>query len=562
MRLSLLGRISLTIIVVTLGLLAAVPSWRQVALPSLSSGTQQVDYYAEAQRRPDDAKAWLAVFSGAARIGNTGEELDVARARARQRLLELRPDSPVPYVLDGARGVPLQRAEMEAWIGDWLPGHAPTVDRPLTASERDRWEVLWEGLHRARELDPDNAAVDYLLIYLALADHRDAEAADIMRHALAKKGWDLYQPQAMAAAYSVNLTHHSPEVAAMVADVCNIGPYLDFLQLTRVLTGMALLAAQRGDHTEAVFLYQSAIDLAQHMVRDSRYTEGVLCGLVAWSSVVGPDPRVSGEAAQKTVLSRGEDASAGHSSAEREGRFSHAKTCQGLVRYLRAHGADGLADEVLDFSRRADEASRGSGARASTDYDCAIHALVPMYRVRQSRIAAAGGLGTVVVGGLVWLALALLGRPLAPVRWSFIGWAALVLVSLFAAIRASFAFAPGVPTLNRPLLNAVLDFRGWTLSPVGECFVAVGFPLVLAGVLAVVVIVRRRHPAAHAVGLTGSYIATAIGVLLPVAAVLCLTFLGTTAAAALASGRQTKDYEAIIARGDLPHYGLEIDRAP
>ncbi len=557
-RPGLLGRISLAIIVVALGLIVAVPSLRRVVVPASSPDLQELDYFAEAERRPHDPEAWLAVFSGAARIWSSDEQIDKDRARARERLIELRPESAAPYLLDGVRGVPLERAEIDAWIGDSLPGHTPTEERPLTASERDRLEVLWQGLQRARELDPGNAAIDYLLAYLALADHRDEEADDILRTALRKEGWELYHQQTAIAAYAVALRRGPPELAAVAALSPRFAPHLDFIHLSRVLAGMAMLAAQRGDHAEAVFLYESALRLGQQMVRGSHDIQGVMMGLIAWSNVAGRAPSMSGEGSEETGRPRGEDASSDESPPTGEERFSHTKSCQALVSYLRAHGASDLADEVLDFSRTADEAQRDIIAWIAMDRAAIMRADAPMYRVEQSKIAVAGGLGAVVLCGLVWLVLGLLGRPVAPVRWSRLGWAGLVMLPLFAVIRIGFSGDPGVHTINRPPVDAFLDFRGWTVSPLGESFLLVGLPLILGGVLLVVAAVRRRHPGRHSVGPVGNYVGTAIAVLLPLAALLCLLLLGTTVAAARGVGMEIRDYEAIIEQGELAYYGIEI----
>ena len=543
MRLRSLSTVSLFVVLVSLAALAAVPGLRRSVEYALAPPrAMTVDYVGEAERRGSDAQAWLAVFSGDARPGVSGEQKD----RARARLIELMPNSAAPYVLDGVRGVWLSRAEVDAWADT---GQV-TKEEPLTDQQRERLATLLDGFERASELDPDNAAIDYLRAYLAFADHRDGEGHQWLRSALAKPNWNLYQREAAIAAYGV-ASARQPAGSALLARVAPVmRPHLELLHLTRTITGMAILAEQRGEHARAIFLHESALHLGELMLRNADGISDELLGIIAWKSAVSTPP--SGGASPRNGTRR--------SSVDEQGVEKPAPdiagACLPLVAYLRQNGRSDLAVSVLSFSKQADEALALTRAHIS-ERPLDDRWEVLLFGMGQLVQATMWTLGVIMAGGIASLLLKVSGRPIAPVRCSRLEWTVLLLVILAVVFGAGLLFPDSLALLYPSATDDYVPYFGWTLLPWGEVFVVLGLPLILTAVL-VVVAVKRRHSDHRSVGPIAQYVATLIAVLMPLAALLCLLLVGFTAATAHDAARQVEINEAMVQQGEIKYYGLEV----
>jgi len=529
MRLRSSNTISLLIILVSAAALALVPGLRLLAKYAVLPASARVDYIAEAERRGDDGQAWLAVFSGYAEHWVSAED----KERARERLIELLPDSPAPYLLDGVEGVPLSRAEVDAWAGS---GQV-TKEAPLTDEQRQRVHALFGGFERASQLDPDNAAIDYLRAYLAFADHRDEEAYACLRGALAKDEWNLYQREAAIAAYEIARAQQPPGLALYARTGAVTHQQFALLHLTRTMVGMAILAEQRGDHAQAIFLRESALRLARAMLTHADGIEDALMGIIAWGTA--------------SAQPREDDVGPGEES-------SHplADGALGLVAYLRAHERPNLAEEVLSFSKSADEAFARIRDHIAARFTWESRWEALALAIREVARAVLWALGLIVAGGIVALLLKASRRRIAPVRFSRVGWVVILAAILAVVFGAGLLSPTSLAFRSSSSPGDFLRYLGYPLPDWGDLFVSIGLPLILLAVL-VIVVMRRQRGRGFAEAL-GQYVATLIAVLLPVAALFCVALVGLAAAGARESLRQAALDRPIVEQGEIRYYGLEV----
>jgi hypothetical protein len=166
-------------------------------------------------------------------------------------------------------------------------------------------------------------------------------------------------------------------------------------------------------------------------------------------------------------------------------------------------------------------------------------------------------LAALALCGLLRLGLLVRGRRARAIEWSAIGWVAVMwaclavvyVVGLYGARGHRFGVTPDPP-------DAFSMPTWWTCPAWGDYFAAIGVPLILLSVAAVVVLHRGRHPEARRVGPVRQYVATAVAVLLPVSALICLSAVGFTVAGAAAIHRQADVHRAVMEQGELRCYAL------
>ena len=308
---------SLLVILVCFGLVVAVAPLREGVVGALGAAEESPDLFALAEQRGDDANAWVAAL---AQTYGTTMVTEEQQERAYLRATELLGRSPAPHFLYAGRMMyllPLAREEINALGPPDLPENSRIRARALAPAHIARIAKARAALERAGELDPGNAAVDYLLAALTLGEHKDEEAMGILAGALRKPGWSLYQKEAAKATYAL-----SPEAAMGLVSRSN----LSLVQFARVLTGMAVMAERKADHQRAVFLREGAMRLGQQMLRQGFDQIDGLYGVIAWHVATAP-PNPTDDAG-----------------ADR----------QRLARYLRDHGRPELAEDMLSFSEKAD----------------------------------------------------------------------------------------------------------------------------------------------------------------------------------------------------------------
>lgn len=555
-RIRSISGISLLVIAASLGIGAAVPQLRDSMDLAAALEHSGYDFLAEAKQRGGDPDAWLAALWCESPLTLSAKDEE----RAYERAAALLPNSAAPHVLYGGRvlrRVPLLRSEIDAYAGSGVPDYKPTEERPLSRLEREELEEAWGCLGRAAELAPQNAAIDYLMAYLALADRKDEVAMDLLRDALRKSGWDLYQREATTAAYKVARAD-LPPLEASVAAYAPTGSLFPLIHLARTVAGTAIVAEKRGDDARALFMHESLIHLGQLALRNGYTIGDGLMGYIIWRVASERElPEGESEDIESGARTRGGTVH----SAEAGGDDWLAEAEAGrreLAGYLRDQGRDDLAEEVLAFGEAAAQASRRTTLETWFDRGRVNRWLGLTYGLEQSAHGMFAALCVVVVFSVVGFLLAVFRRPVAPVRWTRLGWVVLLGGCLATVCIVGLLLPYGQPLRSRVSPDDFLTYAGWTLPPWGEYFSVIGLPMILLVVLAVVGLHHRRHPEDRPVGPIGHYVGTVIAVFLPLAALFCLIHLSLAGAVAREAATRAVIAEAIMEQGELVYYGLGV----
>ena len=201
-----------------------------------------------------------------------------------------------------------------------------------------------------------------------------------------------------------------------------------------------------------------------------------------------------------------------------------------LAAYLRSHGENALADEVLSFGKSADRL-----LERIVEHNTREQKRIVQWSHLQSALARATRamvvwLGLLILASIAGFAVTARRRQVAPVGGA---WALAMLMLLGAAGAASFI---------------VTGLSAWLLDA--------GLVLVLLGVLGAVAVHRKRHASDREWGPVGQYVGTLIMVALPLAALLCMTTVGLAGVVASETSAQIKANTQIIERGEIAYYGL------
>jgi hypothetical protein len=556
MRLRSLNAISFLTAVGCIAVVAAHPPLRHRVLSALHPATDSVDFRAIAQSRQDDADAWLAALPS--------RDLPLAeRLRIYRRASDLAPDSAAPHIIFAGFAldrVPLRREEENAVWPD-VPWDLKTHERYLRKSQRDALGLAQDALDQAAELEPDNAAADYLRAYISLTNHDDDVALDLLRSALDKQTLNLHMEDVALAAHQVVGSLAPPFEAAVSACVAAPSTLFngEFRSLSRVLTGISVLAEQRGDHDQAIFLRRAVMHLARLLLAGPGDTIRGHTGWAIWQVAASRELSDAESAEVRAAIPR---ALEGQQSREQVSALSrglraarHAKFAQ----YLRDHGYSRLADEVVALADLhpvwSERARTISGITA-----LALRLPALTFGLRQTLHALAGTLAVLLLcipGGLV---LRLRRRPAHPITWPPIGWL-LVVYGCMAAAYLVGLLRPDGESVTVPA-ETVLGFTAWTCPAWGSYFAVIGVPLLIGSAVAVVILHRRRHPEARDIGPVRHYLGTVVSILLPLTALLCLVALGFAIPSAAYAARCTPVYQATMEQGELAHYGLNIPLVP
>jgi hypothetical protein len=525
MRYRSLNAVSLLVIVLCFSAIRIIPALRYTMREASGLGPpERFDFLAEAERRGDDANAWLAAMAPMPPQEITPEDLE----RAYRRASELAPVSAVPHFLYAEEtiygpgdGVPLNRDEINAETKPRSEANA-VRERPLTPDERQLLTKAREALQRAGGLEPANAAVDYLLAYLAFAEHEDEEAVRRLRAAVSKRGWSLHQRDVAIA--SLHVRDHPS-----LTGVSRSG--FSLLLLSRTIAGMAVLAEQRGDHSHAIFLRQADIHLAQLMLREGYDIIEGLMGVIAWR--VGTELDLT-DAETKAAEAKGEAAAVSRKQADLESaRYQACKRAarEKMAQYFRQHGRADLAEDVVSFSDAADGFLRNyqDHRRAGLGMS-ALWRAIPVFALASVETLP-------VLAGLLVLALLLVvaRRAIHPIKYP----------------RRAWVFV-GVAFL------ALIPVEGYLREHSRQLFAVVALPALLAAMLVITAIHRLTHREERPAGFIGHYLGTAIAVLLPLAALLCLITLGLDTVAALKLGKLANN--ALVYQGEMAYYHLRVPR--
>jgi len=541
MRLKSITAISMIVVAVSLAYLGLCPPARDRVQSAARAMDFPADLRAQARARPDDPQVWLALAAASVHGPGPAGGLEPFK-----RLFKLRPRWAAPYLVLGAamaRRVPLTRPKELAVLR--LPVHEKS--RRLTAHERDALRRAQEALRKAMVLDPDDAAPDYLLAYLALAERRDQDAYALLASGLRKPDWSIGEREVSIAAYRVAAREMPALEAGMEASAA-----WDWLigepvrQVARVTMGMARLARQRGDDERAIRLSSSVMHLGEIMMAGGYTLIEVLVGKAVWA--IGYSQLLTREERTAAIgllrqPKRGESAAKYRQWTQARGRLIRAR----VAAYLREHGHDNLAKRLLALGDETERWSRDLRPKFEPHMDRTSNLFMLTAVLRQALIGASGSSGLLIVCGLAYLILVSLHRRPVPITWARWKWALLVLSC------AGIAFLVSLGT-NRWRVWASDD---GSLACWGGTLATIGLPLLLLAGLAVIWRVRRRVPREQRPGFGRQYVGTLMALLLPVTALALLGCAAVSVPTIKVAKRMTREHKVAIYQGELASLGLK-----
>ncbi len=329
------------------------------------------------KQHPQDPRMWLAFAEcgASSQRGTVWErtgpwDQSWSPRPAYERAISLAPDSPVPYsryaiYLLADTGV-LTREER---------GVEREEEFQRTATQVANLREAESLLQKAGALQSDNAACDYLLAYIYLAQHKDEQAFAVLRQGISKPRWDTYSQVAATAVLrlldatgsaSPLLETHALNIA--VSNGIHITAKLRSLSWT--LSGMGERSQNSAQHQKAILCYEAAVHLGYVMRKDA-YT--VIDGLVAIAVTAIPSgPFLSEEERQKILNeTQKQQQYFDRQQDERMRRMEEARVAN-FAAYMRTHGRADLAGFYQKEVQAANQWLEECRAAADTEVSPAI----------------------------------------------------------------------------------------------------------------------------------------------------------------------------------------------
>jgi len=548
MRLKSITAISMIVVAVSLAYLGLCPPARDRVQSAARAMDFHADLQAQARARPNDPDVWLALAgTGVAR------ECDMTAYR---RLVRLRPKWDVPYLALAASLVwnaPSGRSAEYAFL------YARPVKRSvLTPEQQAKLSRARAAFETARRLDPENAAPDYLLAYIALAQHRDSEALALLRSALSKPGWSLAERERGIAYYEADRRAMPDAEAGIFSSVTTywLMPAAPLRELARIAEGMAVTAQRRGDAERAILLRESMMHLGRLVMAHGYTLIHVLCGM-AVSQIVTSDKLTPQERALAVRGLREPTPGASDAVHERWYRTLRKAREAKAAAYLRAHGRADLADEIVAFEARHDAWTRNLRRVFDKDDRNMDRFVMLTAQLRQASVAGGAALGLLILWGLAWVGLTALGARSAAVTWPRWAWCVVVAVCTAVAVALS-RVVPGMSEWS--------TFQGYSEEAAaqrwGGAIAIVVLPLLIVSCLVVTWRVRRRVPRERRPGFGRQYVGTLGAVLLPVTALALLGCATVSVPTIQVAKRLTREHKVAIYQGELASLGLKPPAGP
>ncbi len=285
------GRLTVILLAVAIILLAAVPPLREefidacrtFNLPGTKVLPTKADYEKIALAHPQDPAIWLgfaqAVDTPMAREPQWYEGTTWDAIEAYERAILISPHSPAPRLRYALRFL-----ADSGELGRKEERGAERQQEPLrTAAQIANFRQAEGLLKQARRLDPQNAACDYLLAYIYLAEHKDEQAFAALQAAIHKPHWDIASREAATGLLRlVDATDMAKILVPIVATAeyaAGEFPFFSRLRsLASTLVGLGEGFREKGRHKEAILCYEAAMHLG-HMMRVDAYS--LIEGLVA-----------------------------------------------------------------------------------------------------------------------------------------------------------------------------------------------------------------------------------------------------------------------------------------
>ena len=463
-------------------LLVAVPQLREVfadvyrtyGLPGAQVLPTKAQYAKVAMEHREDLGIWLG-FAAAidtplatiseAHVPEWGQSTTWTAGTAYQHAIVISPRSPAPYL----RYV-LHLLANSGELGRKDVWDADRKEEPRrTPAQRANLREAESLLQKARRLQPDNAACDYLLAYIYLAQHRDDQAFAALQAAVGKPYWNVANTEAATGLLRLMDGSDMPgllvTIVAMAYHVVASPFRAPLKRLAGTLVELGEQFRAQGRHQEAILYYEATLHLG-HIMRTDAYS--MIDGLVAIAitditsgpflsdeqerqiekntpitedeAKLSPEARLAvmmgyaghrdsnqvNELRQRFSLSEEEWENAErwwHQQQERSNRIEQARVAN-FTAYLKRHGRADLAAFYEADVKAANEwreqviptVNRSMRQMAATFYDG------PMRYSWVVWSQAAAFLALCVIVGLISLGTRYWRQPRAYLRWSYWQW--------------------------------------------------------------------------------------------------------------------------------------------
>jgi tetratricopeptide (TPR) repeat protein len=422
-------------------------------------------------------------------------------------------------------------------------GQPPGVT--LTETEAKEFGTAQALLEECRGLDPSNAACDYLVAWALLTGRRQAEAFAVLRDALGKDNWSLYEGEAGQAALRVlddaRVAGPMRATYAWTTVGCSDGPAHSRLRdLARSLAELSKQFMYAGQHDQAIFCQTAIIHLGRLMRMHAHTMIEGLMGIAVTQIAAGP---FLSEADRQ----RARTASAGDA-ASRE-QVVKLRT-EGLTSYLRYHGRDRLAD-LYTQEVAAGETWRRDATRTTDRQMSAFVSGVAGGGVLNAGAAAMALIGMALialVAGIASLAARSWRERKGLLQWHYSEWVLLLIV-----LVAPAQLAASVGTA----LAARGDGKAW--SAVGLLLIVATLAGVIAWLVAVIAVALRKHARLSVTERPGKGRALLAGLRAFVPSTIAALILLSVAFLPLVhrnSERETRRQETIMTQGEVQYWGI------
>ncbi len=290
------GKLTVTLFALAIILMVAVLPLRTMVV-WCGKGALEYPTKAELEKlvrdHPQDVEIWL----GLAECARGGESVPeghpffdelLSPGQAYEQAISLQPASATPYVL----------------YASYLLAHSGEVGRdeeydeesqaPIqrTAAEIENLHHAERLLKQARGLAPQNAASDYLLASIYLAEHKDEQALSALQTAMKRPRLNIHGREAAKAV--LRLLEGTDMPALMVPTATQTihalghrGLYSRLRSLARTVVALGDKLRAEGKHQEAIVHYEATLHLG-HVMRADAYSliEGLvgvaITGITSW----------------------------------------------------------------------------------------------------------------------------------------------------------------------------------------------------------------------------------------------------------------------------------------
>ncbi|MCK4324373.1 MAG: tetratricopeptide repeat protein [Armatimonadetes bacterium] len=603
------AKLTVILLAAAVMLLVAVPTLREVfadvyrtyGLPGAQVLPTKAQYTKVAMEHREDLGIWLG-FAAAidtplaaiseAHVPHWGQSTTWTAGTAYEHAIVISPHSPAPYLRYAlyllANSGELGRKDIWSTEREDAPRRTPTQIANLRQAE--------SLLKRARRLQPDNAACDYLLAYIYLAQHQDDQAHAALQAAVGKPHWNIADVE--AATGLLRLMDGSGMPGILVATVA-MGFHAVASPFRAPLKGLAGTLAHLGEqfraqgrHQEAIVYYEATLHLG-HILRTDAYS--MIDGLVAIAitditsgaflsaeqerqveedtPITEDEAKLSWEARMAVMMGHAGHRDSNqvnelrqhssvseeewekaerwwHQTEERSNRMQQARVAN-FTAYLRQHGRTDLAafyeadvkaanewrEEVKPTLNRSIRQTRAAFSRGPVRYSWVVWS------------QAAAFLALWVIVGLVSLGTRYWRQPHAYMRWSYWQWLLLLAIVIIGgqilATTSKFEMLEGAISVTDPV-----HFMAIRASA------SIGIGAWLLGALAMTLVKRARQTREERLGKARTYLASLRTLLPPtLAAFMVLSVIGLWP---LHENSQywEREQRTMIEQGEVQYWGL------